>query len=276
MRSLQILFCFLVLAASLLAEDAFVPACSLPSPLDEIKKHHPVDAQCGPEGTGDNAAQKAQNVVKSNFCATGTRLVLTRDVFKTLQQKTKALRAAGEIEYGGENPPADRSKLRDLITAQGVTIGDGSLVRYVALVSEARHSNVGDGESVNCDKKGSASNDIHLDLVRALTGETACQKLSAEMSPHFRPVSWNRVAGTGSTKKRTSPFGPTPVRITGQLFFDGSHVPCGEVGQRPMKRLSNWEIHPVYAIDVCAFDSLTQCPENDDSVWTPLHEEDPQ
>ena len=35
MRSLQILFCFLVLAASLLAEDAFVPACSLPSPLDE-------------------------------------------------------------------------------------------------------------------------------------------------------------------------------------------------------------------------------------------------
>ena len=33
---------------------------------------------------------------------------------------------------------------------------------------------------------------------------------------------------------------------------------------------------PPHAIDVCAFDSLTQCPENDDSVWTPLHEEDPQ
>lgn len=276
MRPLLSVLCLAVLSASLAAEDAFVPACSLPPPLDEIKKHHTIDTKCGPEGTGDNEAQKGQNVAKNNLCVAGEPVAVTRDVFKTLQQEAKALKTAGQIEYGGENPPADRSKLSNLVDVGGVMIGEGSLVRYVALVSEARHSNVSDGESVNCDKKGSAANDIHLDLVRALTGEASCQKVSAEMIPHLRPTSWNRVAGTGSKKKRIKPFESTPVRVTGQLFFDGSHTPCGESGPRPMARISNWEIHPVYAIDVCAFDTLTQCPASDESVWTPLHEEDPE
>jgi hypothetical protein len=275
MRSL-IAFAFLLtfplLAAS---EDAFVPACPLPPPLDEIKKHHTIDKSCGPEGKGENEPKKTQNVAKNNLCATGAPVTVTRDVFKTLQQKTKALKTAGQIDYG-ENPPADRSKLHDLLNVDGAMIGEGTVVTYVALVSEARHSNVSDGESVNCNKKGSAANDVHLDLVRALTGETACQKVSAEMIPHLRPASWHRVAGTGSKKKRTKPFESTPVRVTGQLFFDGSHTPCGESGPRFMARISNWEIHPVYAIDVCAFDTLAQCPIADESVWTPLHEEDPE
>lgn len=257
------------------AEDAFVPSCSLPSPLDEIKKHHSIDRTCGPEGTGDNQAQKDQNKVKNNLCATGTPVVLTRETFKTLQQKTKALKAAGDIDYGGENPPADRSKLHNLVNVGGVSVGEGTVVQYVALVSEARHSNVSSGESVNCDKKGAASNDIHLDLVRALSGETACQRVSAEMIPHFRANSWNRVAGTGTKKKRVRPFESTPVRLTGQLFFDGSHSPCGETGPRFLARISNWEIHPVYSIDLCAFDTFAKCKVDDESVWTPLHEEDP-
>jgi hypothetical protein len=31
-----------------------------------------------------------------------------------------------------------------------------------------------------------------------------------------------------------------------------------------------WEIHPVYAIDVCKKKSLNNCKANNDSVWTPL------
>jgi hypothetical protein len=277
MRSLLTLWCLTVLPVSVAAEDAFMPACSLPSPLDEIKKHHTVDARCGTEGTGETDAKKAQNVVKNNLCANGDPVVMTRELFKTLQQRVRALKTAGEIAYGGEVVPADRSKLRDLVEVGATKIGEGTVVRYVALVAEARHSNVVSGESVNCDRKGAAANDIHMDLVRALTGESVCQKVSAEMTPHLRPVSWNRVAGTGSVKKRLKPFGPTPVRVTGQLFFDGSHTPCGEPSEeRFQARLSNWEIHPVYAIDVCAFDTLAQCPVGDESVWTPLHEEDPE
>lgn len=279
MRALLTVSCLAVLSLSAAAEDLFVPACSLPSPLDEIKKHHSIDAKCGPEGTGETAAKRAQNVVKNNLCATGGPVVVTKELFKTLQQRTRALKVAGQIQYGGDVVPEDRSKLRDLVEVGGTKIGEGTVVRYVALVAEARHSNVDSGESVNCGRKGASSNDVHIEMVRALTGENACQKVSVEMIPHLRPASWNRVAGTGSTKKRLRPFGATPVRITGQLFFDGSHIPCGEPsgeGDRFAPRLSNWEIHPVYAIDLCAFDTLAQCLAGDESVWTPLHEEDPE
>jgi hypothetical protein len=35
-------------------------------------------------------------------------------------------------------------------------------------------------------------------------------------------------------------------------------------------RVSSWEIHPVYAIDVCKKKSLNSCKADNDSVWTPL------
>jgi hypothetical protein len=63
-----------------------------------------------------------------------------------------------------------------------------------------------------------------------------------------------------------------PVRITGQLFFDGSHVPCkdGEpVGSNP-RRLSVWEIHPIYHLDVCKFETLQKCDPAKATAWQPL------
>lgn len=36
------------------------------------------------------------------------------------------------------------------------------------------------------------------------------------------------------------------VRVTGQQFFDGSHVPCATTGCRNPKRVSLWEIHLIY------------------------------
>src|SRR5262245_48378950 len=217
-------------------------------------------------------------MVKNNLCATGEPITLSKTTFKSLQRKTSELKNAGEITYG-KFPPEDRSKLHDVLTVDGASIGEGTVVRYVELVSEARHSNFDSGESVNCDKKGAAANEIHLDVLPYLT-DTACQRVSAEMIPHLRPTSWNRVAGTGAKRKRVDPFEGTPIRITGQLFFDGSHTPCGEptggADGRFLARVSNWEIHPVYAIDVCALSSLSECPVDDESVWTPLHEEDPE
>jgi hypothetical protein len=44
-----------------------------------------------------------------------------------------------------------------------------------------------------------------------------------------------------------------PVRVTGHLFFDSSHVPCA--GGQPVpsnpKRFSLWEVHPIYQLEVC-------------------------
>jgi hypothetical protein len=59
------------------------------------------------------------------------------------------------------------------------------------------------------------------------------------------------------------------VRVTGQLFFDGSHSPCAG-GKGSPKRASLWEIHPVYALDVCSGKTIADCPVDDETKWQPL------
>jgi hypothetical protein len=118
-------------------------------------------------------------------------------------------------------------------------------------------------ESVNCAKAFDAEpnkdlfHDIHISLVAtqqlATPTDTAerdaneCQGIVSEMVPHHRPPEWtadnvNKVAAQHLM-----------VRVTGQLFFDSSHVPCAqgnEVRKNP-RRISLWEIHPIYKFEVC-------------------------
>src|SRR5207237_1345911 len=121
------------------------------------------------------------------------------------------------------------------------------LVRLAASVSEAHYSNVLSGESVNCKTPGQENNDFDVHLV-ASPLDDACKSVVAEVSAHFRPAAW-----TPLTLIR---LGDRGVRFTGQLFFDASHTPCtaGAVRGGPA-RVSVWEIHPVYAIEVCSSSS---------------------
>ncbi|MGB7922020.1 MAG: hypothetical protein WCF57_02115 [Pyrinomonadaceae bacterium] len=89
-----------------------------------------------------------------------------------------------------------------------------------------------------------------------------CDSITAEISPHFWPDSWSDLDDYWIYN---------PVRLTGQLFFDASHKPCKPGQPARPARLSNWEIHPVYAIDVCKNSTLGGCPADDDSKWTPFH-----
>jgi hypothetical protein len=137
-------------------------------------------------------------------------------------------------------------------------------VRYVAFISNPRNSNTSGGETVNCKKGGVGNNDIHMDLVRN-TDEPACRSITAEIIPHFRPAIWQ-------VKFLEKVMG-RPVRVTGHLFFDASHRPCRtDKDKVSPKRASVWEIHPVYAIDVCLNKSLSGCPVTNDSKWLALHE----
>ena len=61
------------------------------------------------------------------------------------------------------------------------------------------------------------------------------------------------------------------MRLTGHLLYDASHRPCRPGHPARPARLSSWEIHPVYAIDVCKNSTLGGCAANDDSKWTPCH-----
>ena len=60
-------------------------------------------------------------------------------------------------------------------------------------------------------------------------------------------------------------------RFTGQLFFDASHRPCVN-GKGSPKRSSLWEIHPVYALDIC-MDSHNTCRVDHDEDWVSFAEQ---
>ncbi|MGB7620956.1 MAG: hypothetical protein WBN92_01275, partial [Terriglobia bacterium] len=54
---------------------------------------------------------------------------------------------------------------------------------------------------------------------------------------------------------------------TGQLFFDSSHTPCQDGSEIPgdPRRVSLWEIHPIYRFDVCNAASCTT-----ETDWIPV------
>ncbi len=138
---------------------------------------------------------------------------------------------------------------------------------------EAHHADLGGGESVNCNGGKEQDNDIHIALGSQADSQE-CESVSAEISPHYRPASWNEIGHfeifNSTTKKYTpnpamaSRLQAHPYRITGQLFFDASHAPCPCSKACTPIRAAVWEIHPVYNIEVC---KGTTCDENTDSDW---------
>jgi len=218
---------------------------------------HAIDQNCANEGDTSSAANALQNQAKNNFCAEGTPARITRWSFVKLQK------AADDAGVRSGRPPEDRAPLLDLYTtSDGNTIGEGSLVQFVGFILDAHHSNVSKGESVNCKKGGRENNDIHIVLDESKTADS-CHTVTAEMSPHFRPEDWDSGVLEGLGR---------PVRLTGNLFFDGSHGPCTPGHRASPARASVWEIHPIYQVDVCKNKSLSGCRFNDESKWIPLHE----
>ena len=106
--------------------------------------------------------------------------------------------------------------------------------------------------------------------------------MTAEIISHRRPIDWDilgRMTGTPAAKKLTIAQGKLadenltrPIRVRGQLMFDASQPLCTANGQRsgnePARR-SGWEIHLVYAIDVCKATSMATCAMDDASRWKP-------
>ena len=253
------------------AVASFTPACTLP--FDSIKQDGlAIDSKCGESGcAAADTPGGIQNTAKNNFCATGTAVTVTPDDLKQLQAdaKTKGVTFGGESEV-----PTDRSVLQGFDIG-GKTVGEGTLVRMAAFIIETHPADVTSGESVNCKSKGAVMNDVHMALGLKY-GANECTSVTAEISPHFRPQAWSPVSKVAPKPAKgagkAAPITKYPLRITGQLFFDASHVPCKRltpVGSNP-KRQSLWEIHPIYAIEVCSQTTLAACSADDDSVWTPL------
>jgi len=243
-------------------DTPFDPDCELP--FETTAKEQSIDDYCGPEGSAGSREGRAQNRAKNNFCAPGPPVLLRFSDFKALHE---AARDAG-IPYknvNGGGLPHDRSELVDMASTDGNTLGEGDRVSFVGYIDDARYANVRRGESVNCKLRDWQNNDIHIELAERRRPRN-CDRISAEVSPHYRPSAWT-AAALGEVKDRG-----LPVRITGALFFDASHNACMDGGTY---RGSTWEIHPVYRIEVCKQTSLSRCRRSNQSQWTDLHEWEP-
>lgn len=164
--------------------------------------------------------------------------------------------------------PAQRTLLTNISLGPNKTFSEGDVITIAGFVLGARHSNLEEGESVNCEESGCANNDVHIELAahpRDFTVTKAKQMntegVVAEISPRHRPVPWD----TFDSSSYRDFFKTHPVAFTGQLFYDASHSPGGGPN-----RASVWEVHPVYAIWVCRNTTAQACQLdklNDESVW---------
>ena len=248
-------FCLLVTllcCGYLSAQTKFSPSCSTGKTLHFPSAHTtPIDDECGLPGTPPATAPEdgLQNEAKNNFCAdSGAAKKTTLAEITSLQGKAQTQEAA--LHFTPGTAPKSRAFLEAL--------GEGDQVVFEGFVFAARQECK---ETVNCElipANVNASHDIHISLLekprktahnsaKANQDKEECTGFVAEMIPHHRPPEWtscnvNDVAGKGLR-----------VRVTGQRFFDGSHLACKNglpQGSNP-KRVSLWEIHPIYSFEVC-------------------------
>lgn len=157
-----------------------------------------------------------------------------------------------------------REKLRAL--------GEGDKVTVVAYALVVRK---GGAESCNCKLTAVADTDNHIVLVdrvlRRKPGESAksllhrreAGSITAEFAPRPRLDSPNLTRANLQPLITAARNQALKVRMTGILFFDSEH----SLG-RPLRRVNNWEIHPVLAVDYCPRDKT--CTEDSDDNWREL------
>jgi hypothetical protein len=284
------LFCVIGLAVAMVllpslgaAKKLKFKTCGKPLPL-QLKpftnKPQRLDELCGNTGCFKGEANDEQNALKNNFCASLKKI--TTVTLKTFADLNAASNQEPSITKG--SPPPSRAKLKNIIALNsGAKLGEGQVVTFVGFVLEARHSNVdrddplnkGNGESVQCNLLGCAYNDIHVTLAENPQEQSMCRTIVAEIVPHYRPPAWDLF----DSPDYEAFLKTHPVKMTGQLFFDGSHVACtdaGKAGFNPVtkhddfQRLALWEIHPIYAIDVCKHTDKAKCSASDPTAWFPF------
>ena len=193
------------------------------------------------------------NQLKRTVPPEGAPTTLTFDTFSQLQSEAVEL-----VDQGVEIPLADRDQIKSIETTEG-TVGEGSRVRLMAFLSEGKpHANT--GESVNCNLKTEANNDIHISVSESKNA-SEFEGIVVEMIPQDRPTKWTS-ASVGKLRGKL-------LLIEGGLFYDNLHFANGDAANplaRQPKRFSLWEIHPVVSVKVCK-KAANQCDPDRASDW---------
>jgi hypothetical protein len=252
---------------------------------EESSAPTPFDQSCGLSGSAaPDSGELPQDISKNDLCEKSAAVpVKTADLVE-LQSLVDASGMIYGSRFSGKGPPKERTILHNLANLQsGVKLEEDDVVTYVGFLVEAHYMPQSEkppktgkgGESVNCNSTEHVKADIHLALSDTKGRITAkdpnrtkklCSTISAEMIPHLRPAVWN-----GDNLDQVIDL-ERPVKVTGHLFFDASHQPCKgstPVGSDP-RRVTEWEIHPIYSFEICKFDAISQCDASKASDWQPI------
>lgn len=265
-----VVFVSVALLTAANAQTTFALRCH---PFQKLEVSHPIDTSCksaAGNATPETSGHALQNAAKNNFCAEGQPVDITAKDLLSLQ--TEAAKNPEYQYWDRQNLPSSR----DPFTKLNGELKEGTLVRYTGFIYELHAADVDKGESVNCNTNGAEANDIHIAFVADPAAEE-CASITAEMSPHFRPKAW---AASNMAPRLALHLEPAPgewvsnasgrrlSRVTGQLMFDAAHKPCtnGRANTGDPARASDWEVHPVYAMEVCKTTGAV-CADAD---WQPL------
>jgi len=261
-----------------------VSKCSVPY-NEEPGAPTAFDQSCGLTGNAaSDSGEFPQNLSKNDLCEKSAPVPITIPDLVELQKLVDDSGVIYGNKFSGKGPPKERSVFHNLTSLHsGVKLEEDDVVTYVGFLVEAHYMPQSEkppktgkgGETVNCNSTEHFKADIHLALSDTKGRITAkdpnrvkklCGTISAEMIPHLRPGVWN-----GDNLDQLIDL-ERPVKVTGHLFFDASHQPCKgatPVGSDP-RRITEWEIHPIYSFEVCKFDAVGRCDVNKTSAWEPL------
>lgn len=158
--------------------------------------------------------------------------------------------------------------------------GEGIVARTVGIISKAHIVGCQEpapgqaaGEAVTCHFMGGPKvSEIQLNLspVSAPRDAPDCDTVVAKLVTHYRPIWWDDI-------DIKTP--EVPVRITGQLLYDDTVEGCQRAASATAPaagtrapRLTRWEVHPVYAIDVCIASAAADCDPSVGKLWVPYHQ----
>jgi hypothetical protein len=222
--------------------------CVNPETLDACTTTKPTG--CREPSTAHGLANKLKRTAPPE----GTPTTLNFDTFFQLQRAAVEL-----VDQGVEIAPSDRDKIRSIETTEGA-VGEGSRVRLMAFLAAGKPPHANTGESVNCNLKTEANNDIHISVAES-PDASEFEGIVVEMIPQDRPTKW--------TCKNLRDLRGKLLLIEGGLFYDNFHFVNADAAN-PLpgqpKRFSLWEIHPVVSVKVCK-KADNQCDPDRASDW---------
>jgi hypothetical protein len=217
--------------------------------LDACTKNRPTGCE------KENSAIGLANKLKKTIPPEGAPTTLNFDTFSQLQSAALEL-----VDQGADIEPTDRDKIKSIQTSAG-TVGEGSRVRLMAFLSNSKKTpKANTNESVNCNIKGEANNDIHISVAES-QDTSDFEGIVVEMIPQNRPTKWT-VANVSKLRGKL-------LLIEGGLFYDNHHFVNGDATEpvpRQPPRFSLWEIHPVVSVKVCK-KADNQCDPDRASDW---------